>query len=207
MNGWDQKRIKQHIRKRHIKTWQLFVVFCALSLTSLFLLRQNNLKMIELRNEVIRADEQAGDVSGALKRLNEHVFKHVNTELVRPVELVHSYNRQAQAAIEAANRGSGRDVYAEATRACERQGVPIANIANCAAEYALRNNATVDPTKIILPEKDLFKHTFASPRWAPDAAGISIFITGVIGLWIFLRFLEFIAIHVIIRKRLRNNFL
>jgi cytochrome c5 len=69
--------------------------------------------------------------------LNEHVFNHINTEIVRPIELVNGYNRAAQAVIEAANRGSGKDVYAQATAACERRGVPIASIAQCAAEYAL----------------------------------------------------------------------
>ncbi len=207
MNGWDQTRLTQQTRKRHLKTWHLIALLVISLVSSLLLMRQNNLRMIELRNAVIQADEQAGDVTGALQKLNEHVFNHINTEIVRPIELVHSYNRQAQAAIEAANRGSGRDVYAEATKACERQGVPIANIANCAAAYALQNNPTIDPTQVVLPEKDLFKYTFASPRWAPDMAGIFLILTGVIALLIVARLGEYILVRLIIRRRVHNNFL
>jgi hypothetical protein len=207
MNGREQKQLLQHWRKKHIKTWQLVALFLACLISSLLLMRQNNLKMVELRNLVIQADEQGGDVSGALKKLNEHVFHHINTKIVRPIELVHSYNRQAQAAIEAANKGSGRDIYAEATAACERRGIPITSIAQCAAEYALANNPGVGPTKINLPDKNLFKYTFASPKWVPDAAGIMLLITGVVGLWLIARFAEYLAVHMIIRSRLKNDFI
>ena len=140
MNGRDQKQLLHRWYKKRIKNWQLIVIFLFCLLTSLFLMRQNNLKMIELRNLVIQADEQNGDVRGALKKLNYHVFHHINTEIVRPIELVHSYNREAQAVLQAANNGSHRDIYAEATRACERQGIPVTSIAQCAAEYAIKNN-------------------------------------------------------------------
>ena len=205
MNGWDHKHVVERWRKKRIRNWQLILLFILGILTSTLLLRQNKLKMIELRNAVIQADEQNGDVAGALKQLNEHVFNHINTEIVRPIELVHGYNRAAQAVIEAANRGSGKDVYAQATAACERRGVPIASIAQCAAEYALKNNATVDPTKIILPDKNLFTYSFSSPRWTPDAAGVAIVFTGVIGVWLLVRMIEYVAVRIVIRQRLRDG--
>lgn len=205
MNGWEHKHVVERWHKKRIKNWQLIILFALGVFASTLLLRQNNLKMVELRNAVIQADEQNGDVAGALKQLNEHVFNHINTEIVRPIELVHGYNRAAQAVIEAANRGSGKDVYAQATAACERRGVPISSIAQCAAEYALKNNATVDPTKINLPDKNLFSYSFSSPRWAPDAAGITLVLTGVIGVWLLVRFVEYVAVRIVIRRRLRDG--
>jgi len=205
MNGWEHKRVVERWRKKRIRNWQLVALLMVGIVLSVVLLRQNNLKMVELRNAVIQADEKNGDVAGALKNLNEHVFNHINTEIVRPIELVHGYNRAAQAVIEAANRGSGVDVYAQATAACERRGVPVASIAQCAAEYALQNNKTVDPTKVSLPDKNLFTYSFSSPRWAPDAAGLAIVFTGVIGLWLVVRSFEFIIVRIVIRQRLRDG--
>ena len=163
MNGWQEKRFLRHWRRLHVKSWQLVLLLVAGVLCTVFLLRQNNLRMVALREAVVAADKNGADVTGALERLNYHVFHHMNTKIVRPVELVNTYNRQAQAVIEAANKNSGRDVYAEATAACERRGIPLASIAQCAAEYAVTNNPGVGPQQIVLPDKNRFIYSFASP--------------------------------------------
>lgn len=206
MNGWQQHRFLRHWRKKHIKNGHIVLLLVICVVLSVYFLRQNNLKMDQLRNEVIKADQSGVDVSGALVRLNHHVFNHMNTQIVRPVELVESYNRAAKVAIEEANKASGRDVYAEATAACERRGVPLVSIAQCAADYATINNPGVGSQKINLPNKNLFTHTFATPLWTPDAAGISLVVTVVVLTWITLRLLEYILVRLIVRHRLRNTF-
>ncbi|MFO0971108.1 MAG: hypothetical protein U0520_02020 [Candidatus Saccharimonadales bacterium] len=206
MNGWQEKRFLRHWRRLHVKSWQLVLLLVAGVLCTVFLLRQNNLRMVALREAVVAADKNGADVTGALERLNYHVFHHMNTKIVRPVELVNTYNRQAQAVIEAANKNSGRDVYAEATAACERRGIPLASIAQCAAEYAVTNNPGVGPQQIVLPDKNRFIYSFASPLWTPDLAGFSLLLTGVVLLWLLGRILEYVLVRLVIRKRLRNNF-
>lgn len=206
MNGWNQKKFLRHFRKVHVKNWQLLLVLVIFTVSTVYFLRQNNLQMIKLRNAVVAADEQDGDVSGTLLLLNKHVFHHMNTEIVRPVELVNTYNKQAQAAIEAANKGSGRDIYAEATAACERRGIPLTSIAQCAADYAAKNNPGVGQTKINLPDKNRFIYTFATPFWTPDAAGFSLLITVVVFLWVVARFVEYLLVRIIVRRRLKNGF-
>jgi hypothetical protein len=194
------------MRGLHVKSWQLVLLLVVGVLCTGFLLRQNNLRMVALRDAVVAADKNGADVTGALERLNYHVFHHMNTKIVRPVELVNTYNRQAQAVIEAANKNSGRDVYAEATAACERRGIPLASIAQCAAEYAVTNNPGVGPQQIVLPDKNRFIYSFASPLWTPDLAGFSLLLTGVVLLWLLGRILEYVLVRLVIRKRLRNNF-
>jgi hypothetical protein len=162
--------------------------------------------MVALRNAVVAADEQAGDVAGALQALNSHVFHHMNTTIVRPVELVNTYNKQAKAAVEAANKTSGRDIYAEATAACERRGIPVTSIAQCAASYAIANNPGVGPTELNLPDKNRFIYTFATPVWTPDAAGFSVLLTGVVSAWLMARMLEYILVRIVVRRRLKNSF-
>jgi len=161
--------------------------------------------MVKLRSEVVAADESGGDVGAKLKALNDHIFRHMNTQIVRPVELVGTYNRQAQAVIEAANKNTGRDIYGEATQNCERRGIPLTSIAQCAADYALANNP-VGATKITLPDKNLYKYSFSSPRWTPDLAGFMVLFTVVIALWLGERIVEAIAVRLVIRRRLRNGF-
>lgn len=206
MKGWKEKKFLQHYKKLHLKNWQLLILLIIGVSMSAYFLRQNNLKMVSLRNAVVVADEQGGDVAKAIQALNQHVFNHMNTEIVRPIELVNTYNQQARVAIEAANQNSGRDIYAEATNVCERRGVPLASIAQCTAEYAANNNPGVGPNEIKLPDKNRFIHTFASPRWTPDSAGFSLLITGVFLLWLIFRLFEFIIVRLIIRRRLKNNF-
>lgn len=206
MNGWSQKSFLRHWHKLHIKNWQIILLLLVFTGLTIHFLRQNNLKMDQLRNEVVTADQQGGDVSSALKKLNKHVFSHMNTRIVRPIELVNTYNKQARAVIESANKSSGRDVYAEATSSCERRGIPLSSIAQCAADYAITNNPNPGSTKIELPNKSLFTHTFASPRWTPDLAGISLLITVVIVFWLLFRFIEYILVRLIVRRRLKNSF-
>ena len=206
MTGREEKSLLRHYKKLHIKTWQLIALFFIFLFLTVFFLRQNNLKMVELRNNVIIADEQALDVSGTLQALNDHVFNHMNTKIVRPIELVQTYNRQAKIAIEAANQSGNRDVYAEATAACERRGVPTTSIAQCAANYALENNPGASAKEINLPDKSRFTYTFATPKWTPDLAGFSVLITGVLFIWLLFRFIEYVLVRLVIRRRLKNNY-
>lgn len=206
MNGWREKRLLRHWRRLHLKTWQLLIVLLLGIVCSVFFLRQNNLKMVELREAVLTADKVGVNVAPALEALNQHVFDHMNTRIVRPVELVNTYNRQAQAVIEAANKGSGRDIYAEATAACERRGIPLTSIAQCAADYAATNNPGVGPQQIVLPDKNRFVYSFASARWTPDLAGFSVLVTGVTLVWLLGRLVEYVLVRLVIRSRLRRGF-
>lgn len=206
MNGWQQKRFLKNWKRKRIATWQLVVLLILLLCSTAFFLRQNNVKMIELRNLVLQADEEQSDVAGALERLNAHVFSHMNTEIVRPIELVHTYNAQAKKVLEDATRGSGRDIYAEATAVCERQGVPPTVIAQCAANYALENNTSIDPANIKLPDKNQFTYSFAAPLWTPDMAGFSLLLSIVTVLWLLIRCIEYIGVRLVLKKRSEHNF-
>lgn len=206
MKGWRRNQKSVWQRKKRIKTWWLVALFIIFFATSIFSLRNNNLKMIKLRNQVLVVDKNNGDTTEALKQLNYHVFHHMNTEIVRPIELVNSYNRQAKAVIEKANRLTNRDIYAEATAACEQRGIPLTSIAQCAADYAISHNTKADATKIVLPNKDLFTYTFQAPLWTPDLAGFALLLTVVIALWLLARLIEYIAVRLVLRQRLKSGF-
>jgi hypothetical protein len=205
MSGWPTKKFIKSIRKKHVKLWQLFLVTVILAISSVFLLRQNNLNMIELRSQVVEADKAGDGVNEALQNLNSYIFNHMNTQVVRPIELVNTYNRQAQAVIEASQRAGGRDIYAEGTAVCERRGIPLSSIAQCIAQYANDNSAGMSSRQIILPDKNLFIYSFASPVWTPDLAGILVLLTGVSLIWLSSRLVELLIVSLVVRHRLKNG--
>lgn len=206
MSGREINQWVYRWRKKRIKSWQILLVLTFFILSSVFLLRQNNLKMVELRNQVIVADEAGDGVAEALVNLNRHVFKHMNTTIVRPIELVNTYNTQAKIAIETASQGSSRDIYAEAAQVCEKRGIPLRSIAQCAADYAANNNPGTSVQKITLPDKNRFTYSFATPRWTPDSAGFSLLVTGVVLFWLLFRSIEYVIVRLVLRHRLKNNY-
>lgn len=162
--------------------WVFLAGFVFFALISVFALRQNNLRAIELRDAVLEADKNKGDVELALQDLREHVHAHMNadlsagTGLQQPVQLKYRYDRLVAAEekrVEKANEA----IYPEAQAYCERQlpsgfsgGTRIA----CIEEYVLENGE--EPKEI--PD-NLYKFDFVAPRWSPDLAGLSLLLSGV----------------------------
>jgi len=205
MNGWFSTKVLHKLRHKRVKIWQLIVVFLLLLAGSVFTLRHNNLKMVELRSAVIEADVKGVGVSESIEELNSFIFNHMNTRVVRPIELVNTYNRQAEAVVQAAQKGSGRDIYAEGTAACERRGIPLSSIAQCIAQYASENASAVTAQKITLPDKNRFTYSFVSPVWTPDVAGFFTLSTVVVLAWLLVRIGEFIIVRLVVRHRLKNG--
>lgn len=199
MNGWQKS-------KRVIKTWYLAVTLVFLVLLSGYLLRQNNLKMVKLRNDVVAADARGSGVQEALEALNAHVFKHMNTKIVRPIELVHTYNRETQAAVESSKQIGSPEDYAQAIATCKARGIPDASQAQCAIDYLVGTGRATGQNAPTLPDKTLFTYSFASPRWTPDAAGFAVLLTVVIALWLLVRLVEFIAVKLWLRRRIRSGY-
>lgn len=204
MNGWRTNRFVRSIRSKHFKLWQLLLLTIFFALCSVFFLRQNNLKMVELRNDVVVADKTGVGLDQALEDLNSYIFKHMNTQVVRPIELVNTYNRRVQAVIQAAQNSNGRDIYAEGTAACERRGIPLSSIAQCIAQYANDNSSGLTSDQIVLPDKNRFIYSYASPLWTPDLAGLFVLLTVASFIWFSARLTEVVIVSLVVRHRLKN---
>lgn len=158
----------------------LVVLAAVCTVLTVLFLRANNMRMIELRQAVYAADEQDGDVEAALRALRQHVYGHMNTNVRSgsttsepPIQLVGRFNRAvaAEQARIAASGGSNR-VYVEAQKACENPNVPLTVRAKCVQDYVAANGASVP--QLQLPPKEIYTFDFVSPRWSPDAAGVSL---------------------------------
>lgn len=177
-------------------TWRLFFTALIFFVLGLFFLRSNNVTALEKYRSVIKADENNGSVYEKLDDLQKYTFSHLNSGVGRPVQLVNTYNRDADKIFAVAQNmldkdGKKKDVYLEAQKICEAKGIPITARAQCAAEYVLANNPNIEQSKleVSLPDKALYSFEFSSPRWAWDGAGLCIFIGVLFALGALLRML------------------
>lgn len=182
------KRKLRHVLKqlRLVPALLLLALALGFAATALFSLRENNQKMIELRAAVFEADEQNGDVEGALRALREHVYAHMNTDLASgdnairpPIQLKYTYERLVEAG-QSQLQQENYALYQEAIGHCEgRYGAGrIIERSNCISAYIVERGG---PPAQTIPE-DLYKFDFASPVWSPDLAGWSLILAAVFGL-------------------------
>ena len=186
------KRYLRRVWKRikPINTWYFFAAFIVFLIIGVFAARQNNLRSIELRNEVLKVDEQNGDVEAALQKLREHMYSHMNAglsspSLQQPIQLKFRYERLLAQAQEVASR-SNEQLYAEAQAFCERQGGSLrGDRVPCVQQFVSERNSSAVAT---VPD-DLYKFDFVSPRWSPDIAGFSLLFAGIFLALFLIRFL------------------
>lgn len=152
-----------------------------------FALRANYQHMVGLRNAVYSADKNNGDVQGTLKKLQQYVTAHMNTDLSTgntsvypPIQLQYTYQRLVEAQgsqLQATNSG----LYTAAQAYCQQQD-PVDfsghNRVPCIEQYVTQHGEQPLPA---IPDS-LYKFAFVSPRWSPDLAGWSLVLTIVFGV-------------------------
>ncbi|HET8669105.1 MAG TPA: hypothetical protein VFM05_00345 [Candidatus Saccharimonadales bacterium] len=167
---------------RAVKVRYLFVLLLASTAVTIIALRANNVRMIQLRNNVYAADERAGNVEIALQDLRKHVHSHMNTSLsvgnniYPPIQLKHTYQRLQQAEKGRVQRDNAK-VYTEAQNYCEQQnptGFSGRGRVPCIEEYVTARKVTEHP----IPDA-MYKFDFVSPAWSPDLAGYG-FVTSIL---------------------------
>lgn len=208
-----------------IKTWQLLVILIPLFFIDATLLRIDHVKMVELRTNVIVADEAEDDekVAEELTKLKEFVFSNIVVNVVEnngvqsitfgtgPFYLEHQYIRAANAALEEAKKTITSDsnpngnVYLMASEVCQPQAIANGwtwndiNFINCMMTEINKYPAADEiQDKIIasLPSTELYRKNYASPIWAPTLSGFLILITLIIIAVIIIRGFFWIIIRI-----------
>ena len=193
-----------------VKIWHLVLLLSVLLPLTAWQLRLNNVRMVELRNEVVRVDSETGDINQVephLIALGNHVLNHMNTRLSGPIELPGSYNNAVEAAraeVEQSGTANGQ-VYRDAQDICERPTIPLTARAQCIQEYVLSNAVPgTDVKELVFPNKSLYSYNFSSPAISLDAAGILTFTTIILGLGVAAKVVLEFAIP-FIRKSVAND--
>lgn len=173
----------QYKKIKVFKPWYFLAIAAVFLAIGVFGLRQNSLQVVELRDAVYKADEQNGDVEGALRELRKYVYSHMNTDLSGgdlsispPIQLKYRYERLA-AMEEERVKAENLEIQKKAESTCAGQyptaGLNSARV-SCVADY-MRVNAA---TEIEVPAA-LYKFDFVSAPWSFDTAGIGLLGAGV----------------------------
>jgi hypothetical protein len=188
----------------HVKAWQLLIIFVLLLGLSAYLLRQNNLNMVEYRNLVKMADEKGEGIEPALLDLQSYVTAHMNTNLGEGIFLEHSYQRAYDAALKQAasvvNPSSA--VYIQAEDECRAQyGNSFQLYLQCIQQRVSSLSPGTDPLQNVkVPPVELYKYNYVSPKLSFDLAGIVVLITCFVGFLILLRVTTYAALKIILRR-------
>jgi hypothetical protein len=174
------KRHLHHVWRfyRHIKPRYFLIAFIVFGATCLVAARHNNEQMVHLRDAVYTADKNGGDVEGALRRLRQYVYAHMNTGLSSgpnavhpPIQLKYTYERLEQQ--QAGTLGQGNStLYQNARDYCEGQSDVGSTVIACIQQYAASHGDQLPA----VPDS-LYKFDFTAAKWSPDLAGWSLVLT------------------------------
>lgn len=229
MGGIQRNKLKRRLRLvSRVRTWQLVLILVLGLFVFATLLRLDNIKMFELRDAVVEADE-AGDMDEILARitdLKQFVFTHTVIAVVEengeqrivfgsgPFYLERQYERRAEAALEEARQAlanedyGANNIYAEVSAFCD----------NLAIQYGWRSwtkphldcyinelskfpemQPVIDLKTAMIPATGLYFQNYASPLWAPTWAGAVQILIILIVLILIIRTFSYFALLLAIR--------
>ena len=179
--------ISYNIRRfRRIPIVYIATGFVTSSAVTVYALRANNLKMVELKETLFKADETGAPIQQPLQDLQQHVLHHMNTSVATesiypPIQLKGTYDRLVAAEKARVDTING-SLYTTAQAKCEAEVNAILGRDKipCIEQYLQDNKAEVART---IPTS-LYKFDFVAPKWSPDFAGWSIVMTILIGLFL-----------------------
>lgn len=208
-----------------IRNWWLMLILIPLGFLDATLLRQDHIKMVELRDKVLLADENENDeeIKKNLEELRNFTFSNIVINIVDenggnkimfgtgPFYLEHQYIRAANKALEEAEKKITSDenphgnIYQEATNICRPQAIANGwtwddpNYINCMMGEIGKYPAAEELTDVIiaaLPSTELYRYNYASPLWVPSFSGWTILVTVLIIVVIFIRIIWWIILRI-----------
>ena len=210
--------------KFKVKTWQLLLILVPLLFLDATLLRIDHIRMTELRDAVLVADEEGDEqkLLSSLEKLKEFVFSNIVINIIEEngnqrivfgtglFPLKHSYLRAANTALSEAEKNLTSDsnpngnIYAMASEVCRPQAIANgwtwdnSNYINCMmgeiTKYPAANEIQ-DQIVASLPSTDLYRRNYASPVWAPTVTGFAILLTVIVIVVIFIRVIFWVVLR------------
>ncbi len=216
----SRNQIKHSLRNFFgaIHTWQLVVVLIPLLFFTATLMRFDHLKMVELRQAVLTADEVGieEDIAQSLEELADFVHTHTVINVMEnngvqtiifgtgPFYLEHQYLRAANAAIEAARNELANDsnpngnIYAAVAAICQPQAIAGGwawsdqRYLDCwTSELAKYPESSIDSNLLTanVPSTELYRRSFASPIFSWTPTGFAIVACAILTVVILIRFI------------------
>lgn len=206
----DSRRVKRSIKQlQRVKTWQLLIMLVLMLFVAAALLRLNNVGMLQLRDAVLSADKSGSEtaISNNLATLQRYSASHMNAD-TGTFYLEGQYKRNSQDIVDAATAasGDGSSVYAKADEVCRPQFTHYspAYLQCFSSEVDKYPAASMPVDKVQLPDPSLYAHSFISPRWSPDFAGLAVLICAVIIAVIIGRLVSLGILHLLLRRHYKS---
>lgn len=187
------KHFQQESRSELLRPGYFLLIALVFLGIGIWQLRQNNLRMSELRSQVYAADKEGKGVEQALQNLRAYVNHHMNTDLSTgengvypPIQLKYTYERLIKKKGQQATDYNSQ-IYTDAQKYCEGKiptGFSGRYRISCIQKYVKSHNASL---AYISPS--LYEFSFYSPTWSPDLAGWSLVLAAILfllaaGLWL-----------------------
>lgn len=226
MGGKKSNHIRRLLRSfGAVQNWQLLLILIPLLFVTATLLRLDHLRMVELRDAVIEADN-LGDteiLQEKLQALQKFTFTHVVVNVTErngiqqlsfgtgPFYLENQYLQAANEAIAEAESQLSDDsnpngnIYAAVSAIC--RPLAIANgwawnspgYLNCWTseldKYPAADELNSQLTANV-PSTELFRYDYASPIWAPSWAGWAILACVIIIAIVIIRLVIWCVLHI-----------
>jgi len=217
--GGSRNKIKQAIKVIfRVRSWKLVLILIPLLFLTVTLLRFDHIRMVELRDAVLAADENGDDeeLADALRELQEYTISHIVVNVVEengverlvfgtgPFYLEQQYVRKAkealtkaeEALLDAGNNPHG-NVFKKASDICDARALQYGWGFNKAYIDCMTNELAkfpemdeiVDFQRAMIPPTTLFRVNFASPVWTWSWSGASILACILLTVVILIRFL------------------
>lgn len=226
MGGLSKNKLKQSLKKIfRLSSWKIVLILILLGFLTATLMRFDHIRMTELRDAVMAADEANDDeqIAKALSELRSFTIHHIIFNTVEengsqkitfgtgPFYLENQYIRKANEAIAAAQAeinthtsNPNGNVYKRVAEVCDAQGIkygwryPDKQYINCWVNE-LATYPIEDNMDVYgaatLPSTELFRHEYSSPLWYPCGSGICLLICIILALILFVRLLTWLIIH------------
>jgi hypothetical protein len=170
---------------KHIKPWHLFIICIVTAAIGIHAVRQNNIKMALLREDVFIADKQNEPIDEPLNVLRDYIAKHMGTST--DVPLKYSYERATKKVLETTTDVNGKpsDIFADLPASCASGGF-IDSTKPCVKDHINQKLAQLGTKQVALtqvPDKKLFNYSFSAPIISYDLAGMSLVVAALSGIY------------------------
>jgi len=165
------------VRMKPISYWYFVALVVVTGSFALLALRHNNVRAIQLRDELAQVDKENGDVEGKLNELRVYMHTHMNARLSNenaiypPIQLKYTYERLSAAEKKRVTTANEK-IYNDAQKTCEAllpRGLSGSSRLPCIQQYIDAKGTQETP----VPDAQ-YKFDFVSPIWSPDLAGILV---------------------------------
>ena len=168
--------------------------------------------MVERRNAVLSADKSGNPsvTQNRLYDLQRYVSTHMNANM-GSIYLENQYKRDSQKIINDASNDENPNgqIFKKAQEVCAPRYAYLGGYSQAYEQCVLSQldsygEAGNPATSVALPRADEYRHSYVSPIWTPDFAGLSVLGCVLILLVILGRLLSISLLKLILRMRNRD---